>query len=356
MKRRLGKFARGSSAVERWRIAVLVAALGLSLGAGHPAMGQSPAAEVRRFDHASHIYQILFSPDGKLVVTDDQVWEAATGNKVATLPLPALDRRPFVSFSLAFSPDGRHVAVHRYLDIVLAEAATGKEVWKVDLAKRGPVRQRTPRLVFSSDGDLLFSARNDEGLVRVWSVATGKELRSFAFDTVGDGQNGVDVLSLGAYAERHEVVVHSAISSHAGNVSVIDYESGKMLRQHRVGSKDAWINDSALSPTGDRLAYASDNVVHLLDVKTGEELRTLTGVGRYLFLPAFSPDNTHIAASIRAPRDEEDWIGYWDSSSGKSIGVIEKRGRISQLVYSPDGKHVLSASEDGVARLWRLGQ
>jgi len=97
--------------------------------AARPTKGDTAAGNVRDFAYDSYIFRIAFSPDGKYVLTDDQIWEAATGTKVRTLLLLPLKEREF--FSFAFSPDSRHVAIHRYLDLVLVNSATGKELWTV---------------------------------------------------------------------------------------------------------------------------------------------------------------------------------------------------------------------------------
>src|SRR5262245_47847315 len=159
--------------------------------------GEKHADEVRQFPHGSYIYQVAFSPDGKMVLTDDQLWETRTGKKLRTLPhLPALAHRATRHhFWLAFSPDSRHVAIHLFDDIVLLEAATGKEVWR---ARHPPghtkYRRGVPRLAFTPDGKHLLSARNDDGLIRVWSAVTGKEVRRFPFDDIEKaGQWGANI-------------------------------------------------------------------------------------------------------------------------------------------------------------------
>jgi WD40 repeat protein len=340
-----------------WSLAAVAILLGgMPLRAGEP-KEEKETGEVRQFPYGSYIYHVAFSPDGKLVVTDDQVWDAATGKKIRALPLLPLKDRPYTPFQLAFSPDSRQVAIHRYNDLVLVEVATGKEAWTVELPPRKPYHVHVPSIAFTPDGKQLVTARNDEGIIRVWVVATGKEVRSFPYATPG-GLSGAPLNSLGISADGKRLVIHYQEAGHKGGPVLLDLETGKELARHRVSSEEAWVHFSAPTPDGRHLIYAKKNGLHMIDVKTGEEVRRFEGVGVYAFHVACSPDGKRVAASVRPRKDvEEDWVQCWDVSSGKTVRVFKgHKGTVGGLVFSPDGKFILSADGDRTARLWRVDE
>jgi WD40 repeat protein/serine/threonine protein kinase len=101
-----------------------------------------------------------WSPTGKMVV----VWDAATGRQLLAIKRPLQ-----AGNAVAFSPDGRRLAMAGRGAVQVWDAATGHAMLtlKCSLGSAGGV-------AFSPDGRRLASV-SDEG-VRVWDAATGQEL------------------------------------------------------------------------------------------------------------------------------------------------------------------------------------
>ena len=143
--------------------------------------------------HTGTVGQISFSADGQLLLTgtdsptgafDDapRLWDVKSGNELQRFASSKM--REQRAGSIALSPDGRWVATANVtLDdenvSLLWNARTGSEVFT--LKSQGAVKGfagQINSLAFSSDDSLLATASNDRTL-RLWDVATGKELKRF---------------------------------------------------------------------------------------------------------------------------------------------------------------------------------
>jgi hypothetical protein len=119
------------------------------------------------------------------------------------------------------------------------------------------------------------------------------------------------------------------------------------------GSKDdtQFVHLAQLSPDGRTLAFTRNDGkdIHLLDVKTGKMLRTLSGhSGSVSF--AFSPDGKMIATTASGAPSEG--VKLWDVGTGQELGrfgvPLKAVGRIA---FSPYGGLLAVPTEDGAISL-----
>ncbi|MEM7247968.1 MAG: protein kinase [Acidobacteriota bacterium] len=144
--------------------------------------------------------------------------------------LPEAEQWPMRGESLAFSPDGRLLAV---------TVKTSVELWDLEtqarVARHDQPTSRLRKVVFSPDGASV-AAVSDDSHLRVWSVSAGELL--VEVKAHGDQAHGM-----------------------------------------------AW------SPDGTRLATGgSDRVIRIWDATTGDRLASLSGHERYVYALAWSPD------------------------------------------------------------------
>ncbi|KAK9846096.1 hypothetical protein WJX84_012082, partial [Apatococcus fuscideae] len=93
---------------------------------------------------------------------------------------------------------------------------------------------------------------------------------------------------------------------------------------------------------------------HLASNTLWPEIIKLYGHGSDLFALSAHPDGTLLASTCKAQIVPQAAIWLWDTSTWQPLGKpLEAHGlTVTQLAFSPDGQHLLSASRDRTFALW----
>jgi len=306
--------------------------------------------ETRRLTgHEGFISSVVFLPDGKTLVCGGGTcrsirwWDVGTGREVRRL-----DKRLGGNRRLALSPDGKRLAAivssvdkARWLDVLyLWNAATGEEVSRTDLSKKGG----NFCLCFSPDSQTL-ACRNAVGHpgnhTLFFAAATGRELRRW------DENSYTTQL---AYSPDGKVLAQAE----CGVIRLRDAATGKLALQ--MPTLPGYVMAVAFAPGGKRLiASCFGGDTGFWEPLTGPQLVPLQGPPKGF---AGHPDmllGTALTADGKkaALVDAKGVLHVWGPATGKVWCRIGEPpvGR-DQADFSPDGKVLVVKHQDDVIRLW----
>jgi WD40 repeat protein len=294
---------------------------------------------------------LAFSPDGRRLAAHNggeslRIWDVATGKELLRLTTPAFRGYGTGMTPLAFSPDSKAIALacsvewvrggNRQATVRVWEVATGKE-----LHCFGGLQRQAIRLVFSPDGRYLFSGGYQAPLLR-WDLTRGgapKEYGNF---------HAVDFLAISRDSKTLTAVTYNQGDWSKRIFLRWDVATGKEIGRHTLTT--AGSGTGALSPDGD--VFAAPDV----DGKSIALLDPLTGRKRIQAHESDSPALISISAD-GTTMTSSSWKGsirVWDAATGKLRTRFKTPStRVSCAALSPDGKWLaLSGRADGAVHLW----
>jgi WD40 repeat protein len=132
-----------------------------------------------------------------------------------------------------------------------------------------------------------------------------------------------------------------------GPLRLWDVATGRQLQEFR--GHDGWTCQAVFTPDGKRVLSGGiqDKCVRLWDVATGKQIGVFAGHTQEVASVAVSPDGRW---ALSGSADKT--LRLWNLATGKEIRRLEGHTDRCGGVFSPDGKHVLSYSADRSLRLW----
>ncbi len=270
-------------------------------------MAYAPGVRYRLTNDNGSTIAAHFSADGKQIITataDGHIHIRETASELATQTIIVTDIR--VTEAL-LSPDGTLVAVSLADGNIRLYDAANATLIRTLTGHTGSVND----IDFSPDGARLVSG-GDDHILRLWDVKSGETIRTF--------------------------------TGHIGVVLRVDYSANGAL----IASSSA---DETIADTStDKV----ERVVKIWEVATGLERLTIEPKSGFVRAIAFRPDAQVIAVGVW-DGSNRGTIRFYDTVNGQEISRLFAHANIiSDVVYSSDGKTLVSTGWDGDVTLWDI--
>ena len=338
------------------------------------------------------IYQVTYSPNGKLVasVSGDgllQVWKPDAPEPQQKLVLGS-SAHQLGAYQVVFSPDMRSIYTcgadksarqHGGTDVEgQSVSGTGVRQKNFDISVGGH-NEPVTALALSPDGKTLVTGSRDR-TIRVWDLNTAKvvrtlqghtdEVTSLAFSKDGNQlassskDQGIRIWNLSSTDEHrnfagHDGYVWSAVFSTDGKLfasagadkSIVIRNSltGEIVR--KIPAHTLAVTAVAFNQDGSQLASSGgDQLVKLWDVKTGTLVKEFKGHTSAVMALAFGSDGKQLISG------GADKIGrIWDIAKGETVKTLpNSKSPVSSVALSKDGKQAIVGGADGLVHVFDI--
>jgi WD40 repeat protein len=318
--------------------------------------------------HTDYIASVSFSPDGNAIVTSSgdntaRLW-TSDGQLVKEL------RGHTRPLALAiFSPDGKFV--------VTASADNTVRVWdsldgKLITEFRGH-SQAVNEVAFSADGQFIITADDDQ-TARLWPFHPGEGSTS---STIESWEHSAAVTSIACSPNGSEV----AATTRDGKLWLDGLGMQRSIPFSYLVDRSAKVANARFSPDGQSIATTrgSSGVIYNIDalrrfvdslrsefiyekaappaekerkLTEPEGMITLNGHTADVNSVVFSPDGRLVVTA-----SADGTARVWDAALGSSRGELRGHsGSVNSASFSPDGKFIVTAGSDATVRLWDAGR
>ena len=230
------------------------------------------------------------------------------------------------------TPDGGTLLTAAYLDgIRLWKAESGEFIRSLDIT-RGTAALNTVSIC--PDGTCVASSFQD-GIVGVWDLETGKPTwnRRATAELMGTLAVSPD----GRYL---------AAGDSEGCANIWSISDGRLI--HRTSPIDEHIWAVAFTNDGAHLAVGGSTIVGLIDAQTFREVWVMPGHTSPVASLAISPDDRRLVSG-----SQDGTIKLWRVVDGVQVLLLhEEPGTVMKVAFSPDGERIAAAFMDGAVRVW----
>ena len=288
---------------------------------------------VRMWSSPKEIDQVLFSPDGKRVLTAEFQGEARILDIESGRPVTTAFAHAGYSPRASFSPDGTTIAY-------VAEAPTLHLYSARDGSDLAAIQQPKPGMSvsFSPDGREI-AVGCDDGSTHLWST------------------NGDERLAIKGHTGA---VIGVAYSPNGRLLGTCSRDGTARLWDARTGEPhgpalhhESWVRAVSFSPDGKLLVTAcSDRFARVWEVETGRHIAPDMEHHDEVRAVQFSPDGHFIMSACL-----DHTVCLWRTQDHQPLTpypVLRHSDRVTHAALAPDGHRIVSCCIDGSIRIWDL--
>lgn len=299
-------------------------------------IGTGQHKDIHTGDNTTEIYSLAMSPDSTIIASGSndgiiRLWDTRSGQRKR-----GLTGHASIVSSLAFSPGGTTLASGGWDNTIrLWNPHTGQQHGMLE--GQGSIKS----LMYSPDGEILASG-DSKGIVRLWDVRTQQQKNILKGHTS-------TVYSVAFSPDGRTL----ASSEQDKTVHLWDVDTGE--RKKTLTDHTHYVSRVLFSPDGKTLVSGSwDKTIRFWDAHTGEYKKTL--IWDTISCLALSSDGQMLASGgVFSRQNSITPVSLWDVKTGQEKKTfMGHTDWIHNVLFSPDGTTLVSASRDGTILLWDL--
>lgn len=304
----------------------------------------------RRILYPLQLDSIAISNDGKILISagDENIekWNIAAGKREAAIQIN----------STGYNASRKIAIANNNLVAIASSDSSSLRIWYLDTNTQKSIITEHKDGVFnvtvSPDGKTLVSVGGLDGLVQVWNLDNRKLKYTINLP--------IEAINLGIIKinTKASYVTEALISS--DNKTLFTINNGKVHLWELENGRSAGILPGKVSELAASLSISSDGKwlavsgEKLWNLSTKTQHSSIGSIPEQVKSVAFSPDGKYVVGIYRKPR-LENFLNVWNLQTGKleiSKSEISRSTNNSQLLVSPDGKTIVSASP---IEIWQYG-
>ncbi|MYB64737.1 hypothetical protein F4X73_08605 [Candidatus Poribacteria bacterium] len=303
--------------------------------------------------HREEIVSMAFSPDGKMLLSGSKdgtirAWDTTTGQQHYICPGHVSE----VSDIAVSAEDNTLISLHTQENkLIKWDITTGHPFSSTFFTLKGPetISQNANKFVVNTFG---FKHR-----IQLWDTA---KIR-LKYNLNGHGYPSEFWRLVNAFSPDENMVAVTTSRYQTGTIYLWDIANpsksllGRIFNPKSIQPKYTFqgnqqeVTALAFSPDGKILASSGEGLdINLWNTESGSKLLTLTGDRSSIDNLVFSPDGNMLASAYYST------VYLWDLTdltTGNLVRKIETHSGAQTLLFSPDGRHLVSGGWDGKIRL-----